>query len=274
MDSSKKISGKTEQPQAKRLEASYESGDFTKGIHNMFNQIAPTYDLLNRINTFGLDLAWRRQVAQQVALEAPQDILDLAAGTGDLSIELAKRCPAATIVACDLSEEMLRIAEAKASYYHVEDRVLPCVADAMQLPFRDKQFDAITIAFGVRNFEDLLQGYQEMYRVLKPGGILAVLELSEPRDRRLLYPLYRCYTTYLLPFISKYVSGEKAAYRYLTQSIKVVPQRQRMLRLMEQAGFRRTFRKVCCPPVATLYVGYKPRFPEIEALLPEHHSLQ
>lgn len=243
-----------------------ESSAFTEGIHNMFDQIAPTYDLLNRINTFGLDLAWRRTLVKQVAQEQPLHILDLAAGTGDLSILLAQQCPVATIVACDLSEQMLRIAEAKALYHQVEDRVLPCVADAMQLPFGHEVFDAVSVAFGVRNFDNLQQGYQEIYRVLKPGGIIAILELSEPRDYHLLYPLYRWYTARLLPVISKKVSGESRAYQYLTQSIQVVPQKSQMIHLMQQVGFRRTFRKVCCPPVATLYVGYKPLYPELEEL--------
>lgn len=230
---------------------------FTGTIRAMFDTIAPTYDLLNRINSLGMDQCWRRDLVRRVSLEKPSLILDLAAGTGDLTLMLAHSNPDATIVASDISLGMLEVAVRKARKAGLP-QVKIAVADAMELPFEDEHFDAVTCGFGVRNFESLHRGYEEMFRVLKPGGMIAILELSEP-----INPIYRTFyelhTEINLPLFSTFIGQNAAEYRYLTRSIKATPQRKKMLQLIEMAGFINTYQYTYTPGACTIYVGYKPR---------------
>lgn len=244
----------------RRAKDEVKKGSFRDGIRAMFDDIAPTYDLLNRINSLGLDQWWRRDLVERVAQEQPQLVLDLAAGTGDLSILLAKECTNATIVASDLSIGMLEIGSHKANEAGLS-QVKISVEDAMDLSFDDYHFDAVTCAFGVRNFESIARGYQEIYRVLRPGGMVAILELCEPTNL-LLKAGYDLYVDGIIPNVAKWVGRNKEAYDYLGQSIKKVPQRQQMEKLMQMAGFVHTYHKVYAPEVCALYVGYKPKFKE------------
>ncbi|MDO5016953.1 MAG: bifunctional demethylmenaquinone methyltransferase/2-methoxy-6-polyprenyl-1,4-benzoquinol methylase UbiE [Porphyromonas sp.] len=243
-------------------EGAVKRGSFSGQIRAMFDDIAPTYDLLNRVNSLGLDQGWRADLVHHVAEERPQLILDLAAGTGDLSIMLSEKCPDATIVAGDLSEEMLQLGAKKVSQQGI-DGIQFSIEDAMQLSFEDGTFDAVTCAFGVRNFESILRGYEEFFRVLKPGGMAAVLELCEPTNP-LLKLGYDLYVKRIIPKVSKWVSGQEAAYDYLGESIRKVPQRRQMQRLMDMAGFINTYYKVYAPGVCGLYVGFKPKSQLIE----------
>lgn len=233
---------------------------FAEKIRNMFDTIAPTYDKLNRINTFGLDLLWRKDLVSVVAKEEPKLILDLAAGTGDLSMMLARSCPSASIIAGDMSIGMLQLAKEKAEkeqLSQIEIREM----DAMKLPFEGEELDAITCAFGVRNFESIPHAYREMFRVVKPGGMIAILELCEPKNK-ISHGLYNIHVDVTMPLIASAIGHNKWAYRYLARSIEKVPQREEMTQLMEMAGFINTYHKVYFPSVCALYVGFKPSFPE------------
>lgn len=236
------------------------SKEFARNIRAMFDSIAHRYDLLNHINSFGLDILWRKDIAQRISAEKPSLILDLAAGTGDLTIELARRNKSATVVAADLSLGMLEKALHKAKREHLQ-KVKISVVDALDLPFGDNHFDAITCAFGVRNFSSIPDGLKEMHRVIRPGGMVAILELCEP-ENPILHSLYRVHADLVIPTVSRIVSGNNSAYNYLADSITVVPNRDVMQYLLEEAGFRHTYYKIYSPGVCGLYVGYKPRFEE------------
>lgn len=223
-------------------------------IQGLFDRIAPKYDLLNRINSFGLDLCWRQDLVEQVYAERPRLVLDLAAGTGDLSIMLARK--GIKVVATDISIGMLELAVQKARRKGLENLKIS-VADALDLPFEDNHFDAVTCAFGVRNFSSILDSFKEAYRVLKPGGMVAILELCEPNNI-FIRQGYGLHTRLMIPLMSEIIGGNSDAYRYLAKSISVVPQRAGMQGLMEAAGFQHTFYKVYPLGVCTLYVGYKP----------------
>lgn len=238
---------------------------FADKIRAMFDTIAPTYDKLNRINTFGLDLQWRKDLVSQVAMDKPKQILDLAAGTGDLSIMLAKACPEATVIAGDMSIGMLEIARKKA---HEEQltQIQIKEMDAMNLPYEEPTFDAITCAFGIRNFESIAHSYREMYRVVRPGGMIAILELCEPKGS-IIHKLYDVHVNVTMPTLASAVGHNKWAYEYLARSIEEVPQREEMTRLMKMAGFINTYHKVYFPYVCALYVGYKPLHSETNVVL-------
>lgn len=234
---------------------------FTDSIKRMFDGLAPKYDLLNRLNSLGLDSHWRKALVEVIKREDPELILDVAAGTGDVSLALAAANDESTIVALDLSKQMLYQALYKAMDRGLADRVKIAVADALDLPFEDDHFDAVTCAFGVRNFEDIPSGLSEMYRVLAPGGIVAILELCEPVTGP-VNDLYQIHTREVIPFLARIFGADPESYRYLHDSIQVAPNRDKMLDLMREAGFRHTYYRVFCPGVAALYVGYKARFPK------------
>ncbi len=229
---------------------------FTHRIRAMFDSIAPTYDILNRLNTGGLDVIWRKDLTRKVAQEKPKRVLDLAAGTCDLSIMLAKSCKGARIVATDLSHNMLRIGAEKASGQGVHSIEIE-IEDAMQLTYENNTFDAVTCAFGVRNFESIAHGYEEMFRVLKPGGMVAILELCIPQNA-LLRLGYDVHMNINVPLVSQLFGRREGAYDYLRESVKSVPQREKMSGLMSMAGFTRTYYDVYPPGVCAIYVGYKP----------------
>lgn len=232
---------------------------FSDRIKQMFDQIAPKYDVLNKANSFGLDRLWRKELVKRVAAEHPRLVLDLAAGTGDVSIALAKQIPDATIVAADLSRQMLYHTLYKALNADVADRVKIAVADALDLPYEEGTFDAVTCAFGVRNFADIPTGLSEMYRILKPGGICAILELCPP-EQPLLNSLYQIHAQEVIPTMARLFGSDADAYNYLCDSIEVAPNRTVMEYLMAEAGFSGTYYHEFFPGVCVLYVGYKGRF--------------
>lgn len=205
-------------------------------VRDMFDNIAPAYDFMNRAMTFGIDRRWRRIAVDMVARNPHDSILDIATGTGDLAMLLARRTQARRITGLDLSQGMIDIGRRKIERAGLSGRIELICGDSLAMPFADAQFDAITVAYGVRNFADLLAGYREMARVLRPGGTLTVIELCTP-TARLVRPLYRLYTRRIIPLMGRLVSKDVRAYSYLPESIAAVPQRAGMTALMEQAGF-------------------------------------
>ena len=206
-------------------------------VREMFDSIAPAYDFMNRAMTFGIDKLWRRAAVKLLAGERHDDILDIATGTGDLAILLARKLDPLSVTGVDLSEGMVEIGRRKVSAAGLDEVVTLGIGDCLQLPFPDESFDCITCAYGVRNFQDLAAGYREMHRVLRPGGMAVILELSTPRSA-LVKPLYNLYTRYLIPTVGRLVSKDVRAYSYLPESIAAVPQGSGMTAIMTNAGFR------------------------------------
>lgn len=229
----------------------------TGQVRQMFNNIARGYDVMNLLMTAGLDRRWRAATIRQAAQMKPERILDIATGTGDLAIAMAKAAPTAHVTGVDLAEKMVEVGVAKVKERGLEDRVSLSVANALQLPFPDNSFDVATVAFGVRNFEHIDSGYAEMLRVLRPGGKLCVLELTVPTNA-LVKPFYNLYTGLVIPAAGKIFAGEASAYRYLNKSIQAVPARQAMCAVMEQAGFTDARHRTFTLGVCALYTAVKP----------------
>ena len=211
-------------------------GEKAKQVEEMFDSIAPAYDFMNRAMTLGIDRWWRRVAVKMVAHTNPQRILDVATGTGDFAIALYNKINPQQVVGIDLSQGMLDVARDKIAKRGLQDVITVQQGDCLALPFDDNTFNAVTVAFGVRNFEHLAQGYEQMYRVLKPGGTICVIELSTPRNRLVRW-FYDLYTLHIIPWFGALKSHDSNAYRYLPLSIAAVPQGDDMLTIMREAGF-------------------------------------
>jgi len=233
--------------------------DSTEGkkeqVTRMFDTISQEYDGLNRIISFGNDIRWRRKVVGIVTQASPDSILDIATGTGDLAIELANT-GAGQIVGLDISPGMLAVGEKKIKERGLGDQVSMMVGDSEALPFQDKSFDAITVAFGVRNFEDLEKGLSEIYRVLKPAGILVVLETSVPTNWAYRQG-YRLYSRRILPLIGKWFSRDRSAYGYLSESAAAFPHGQEFNNILAKIGFIGMEHKPQTFGVSSIYVATK-----------------
>ena len=226
-------------------------------VEEMFDSIAPAYDFMNRAMTLGIDKLWRAKAVKMIRRRQPADILDVATGTGDLAIKLAREIPGVRVTGVDLSEQMLAIGRDKVRLAGLSDRISLSKADCLALPMADASFDAVTVAYGVRNFEHLAQGYREMARVLRPGGMLCVVELSVPQSR-LVRPFYELYTRRIIPVIGRMVSSDRSAYTYLPASIAAMPQGERMLAIMEEAGLVRPALRPLTLGVCTIYTAFRP----------------
>ena len=226
-------------------------------VREMFDNIAPAYDFMNRAMTFGLDRLWLRRLLAEAAAGSPKDIADLATGTGDVALAMARRMPGAKVTGLDLSEGMIDIGRRKIERAGLAGRIELICGDSLAMPFDSGSFDAITVAYGVRNFADLLAGYREMARVLKPGGTLTVIELSTPASP-VVRPFYRLYTRHIIPLMGRMVSKDVRAYSYLPESIAAVPQRADMTALMEQAGFTDTAWRTLTFGTCAIYTGRRP----------------
>lgn len=216
-------------------------------VKNLFSSIAGRYDLANHVLSGGMDFLWRRRAASIVAGWAPKRILDLATGSGDLALTLQKRCPGAELTGADFCYPMLLQAQAKGLKNLV-------VADGTRLPFADGSFDAVTVAFGLRNMESWSGALAQMHRVLAKGGHLLVLDFSMPRRCR---RLYRLYLHRILPRLAGAVTGQKEAYEYLGESIERFPAGERMLALLEDAGFGEVRAEPLSGGIVSLYTGRK-----------------
>ncbi|MCA1927265.1 MAG: bifunctional demethylmenaquinone methyltransferase/2-methoxy-6-polyprenyl-1,4-benzoquinol methylase UbiE [Calditerrivibrio sp.] len=203
----------------------------SKQIQNMFNNIAPKYDFLNRLLSFRRDVYWRKKSISLMNISGDIKILDLACGTGDMTVELKQNYPDSEIVDSDFSINMLNIAKQK-----VGDTPL-IAGDAHYLPFKNNSFDRIMIAFGFRNVTNKPLGLSEMYRILKPNGILCILEFSQP-DGKFFSSVYRFYFTRILPAIGGVVSGNRKAYEYLPDSVYNFPKKNEYRKMILDAGFK------------------------------------
>ncbi len=224
----------------------------------MFDIIAPRYDFLNHFLSFGIDRWWRRRAIRLIKPFKPAEILDIATGTGDFAIE-ALKTGASKIAGIDISEEMLAVGRAKIEKLGLDQKIDLKKGDSEKLEFGNNLFDAATVAFGVRNFENLERGLCEIYRVLRPGGVLCVLEFSSPRSFP-IKQLYSFYSDYIIPFIGKLVAKDHLAYRYLPESVRQFPDGKDFIACLEKTGFSKTKEYRQTFGVATIYLGIKPSF--------------
>ena len=225
-------------------------------IASMFDRISPKYDALNHLLSLNIDKLWRRKTAKEVAKNHPKTILDLATGTADLAIALAKHTPQAHIIGMDISEKMLEIGKAKIVKQNLESQVEMRFGDAARLPFADNRFDTVTVAFGIRNFEDLDKGLSEISRVLKPSGRAVILEFSMP-ERFPVKQLYRLYFNLFLPHIGKMVAKDESAYAYLPASVEKFPKPDHFCKTLASFGLESDKPKSLTFGIATLYAAQK-----------------
>jgi demethylmenaquinone methyltransferase/2-methoxy-6-polyprenyl-1,4-benzoquinol methylase len=225
-------------------------------IQEMFDSIAPRYDFLNRVLSLGIDRQWRRFAVRQIKFTDTGRILDVATGTGDVALEIAARTPASvSIVGMDFSTEMVARGKEKIRNSPFAQRITMEVAPCEAIPFPEDSFDSVTIAFGIRNVVDRLQGLKEMLRVLKRGGRVVILEFSTPRSK-LFKALYYFYFLRVLPVIGGLFS-KFSAYQYLPDSVLEFPSREEFKELMARAGFRSSVHHDLTGGIATVYVGEK-----------------
>ncbi len=224
-------------------------------VEEMFNSIASRYDFLNRFLSMGIDKGWRTKAINSISDIQPKHILDVATGTGDLAIA-AMRLHPNKITGIDLSAQMLEVGRKKISNLNLQQTIELLKGDSEALPFNDNNFDAVTVAFGVRNFEHLQIGIDEMYRVLKPGGKIAVLEFSKPKA----FPfkqIYDLYFKYILPVWGGLISKNKQAYTYLPESVKHFPEGNDFLAYLNKAGFKQTHVQPLTFGICSLYTAIK-----------------
>jgi len=224
-------------------------------VTKMFDTISGEYDGLNRVISFGIDIKWRKKVVEIVKATNPDSILDIATGTGDLAINLAET-KASKIIGLDISSGMLDIGKTKITAKKLDDRIEMIIGDSENMPFEDNSFDAITVAFGVRNFETLENGLKDILRVLKPGGTFVILETSVPTK----FPFKQGYTfrsKIILPTIGKLFSKDKTAYKYLSESASVFPYGENLNNILRNIGFINVIDLPQTFGVATIYKASK-----------------
>ena len=226
----------------------------SRKVRDMFSGIAPAYDFLNHTLSLGLDRRWRTRLARELTGPGIRKVLDICAGTGDLSLAVSRSAPEAQMVAADFSRPMLQIAAKK---FATTSRFVLTECDAQNLPFRENSFDAVICAFGVRNLSDVGQALGEFRRVLRPGGRLLILEFMGRQKTGLLYRLYLYYFRHLLPLVGRMVSGHSSAYSYLPESVKNFFSKEDLCRMMENSGFSVLRTQNLTFGVCTLFVGQK-----------------
>lgn len=222
----------------------------------MFDTIAPKYDLLNRVLSLGIDVSWRKRAIGYLKPLQPKEILDVATGTADVAIMAAKILKPQRIIGIDIANHMLEIGRKKITKEGLEGVITLKTGDSENLQFTDQSFDAVTVAFGVRNFENLEKGMTEMYRILRPGGQLVVLEFSRPR----LFPfkqIYNTYFKYVLPLIGRLTSRDVRAYTYLFESVQAFPEGDSFLQILSQIGYKNPLCERLTLGICTIYVATK-----------------
>lgn len=225
-------------------------------VEDMFDTISGNYDDLNRVISLGIDQKWRKKVIQTVSNTNPNTVLDIATGTGDLALQFAKALPHAKITGLDLSEGMLSIARKKVENTSLEEKIEFLKGDSESLPFLENTFDAITVSFGIRNFQDLEKGLSEILRVLKPKGTFVILETSVPTKTPFKQG-YRMYTKNILPLIGKMFSKDKVAYKYLCESASIFPHGEKLNNILRKIGFIEVKNNPQTFGVATIYTATK-----------------
>lgn len=224
-------------------------------IEQMFDNISPKYDFLNRSLSLGIDVWWRKKMMRKLKGLALNQVLDIATGTADVALATSKLKPN-SIIGVDISEGMLAVGRIKVEKKGLSSLIKLQKADSENLPFSENQFDAITVAFGVRNFEHLSKGIDEMCRVLKPGGKLVILEFSRPR----IFPvkqLYDFYFRYFCPWWGKVVSKDNSAYKYLYDSVSAFPEGEKFLTIAQQSGFKQLKAQRLTFGIVSLYTATK-----------------
>lgn len=233
----------------------YKGSSKRERVEDMFDRIAPKYDLLNKVLSVGIDKGWRKKMVAELKPLQPKSLLDIATGTADVAIACMNLQPE-KITGVDISALMLAEGQKKIESLGFAKQITLQQADSEKLPFADNTFDAITVAFGVRNFQNLDKGLSEMHRVLKPNGKVVILEFSQP-EKFPIKQFYNFYSKYILPFIGQIVSKERAAYEYLPESVAAFPYGNSFVKIMEQNNFKQS---KCVPltfGIASIYVGSK-----------------
>lgn len=224
-------------------------------VAQMFDNVSGRYDFLNHLLSMGIDKIWRRKVIRLIGLKSPKTILDIATGTGDFAIAARKINPK-KITGVDISNGMLEVGRKKLINKKLDQLINLEYGDSENLPFEDNSYDAITVGFGVRNFENLEKGLSEMLRVLTPGGTAAILEFSKPKK----FPIkqsYGIYSKFVIPSVGKSISKDKSAYKYLPDSIAAFPEGQDFIDILKKVGYTKTDSKIVSGGIATIYIGEK-----------------
>ena len=230
-------------------------GSKKEQVASMFDNISGKYDFLNHFLSLGIDIAWRKKAIRMLKKDQPKLILDIATGTGDFAIEALALNPE-KVIGVDISEGMLQVGREKMKKKKLDHKIELQSGDSEGLQFEDNKFDAVIVAFGVRNFEHLEKGLADMYRVLKPGGKTVILEFSKPR----LFPFkqfYQFYSRWILPGIGKLVSKDNSAYTYLPESVQQFPDGKNFLTILESVGFKNTQCKSLTLGISSIYTGIK-----------------
>ena len=234
----------------------YYDGEKASQVEQMFDNIAPTYDKLNHRLSWDIDKGWRKKAIKALAPYQPQTLLDIATGTGDFAILAAQMLQPKRLIGADISEGMMDIGRQKVKALGLEQVVTFEKEDCLHLSYHSDTFDAVTAAFGIRNFADLDAGLREMYRVLKPGGHLSIIELTTP----VTFPmkqLFHIYSHTVLPVYGRLISKDTSAYSYLTKTIEAFPQGERMMDILMKAGFAEASFKRLTFGICTMYLATK-----------------
>jgi demethylmenaquinone methyltransferase / 2-methoxy-6-polyprenyl-1,4-benzoquinol methylase len=225
-------------------------------VEQMFDKIAPKYDLLNRVLSLGIDVSWRKKALGYLLPHHPQNLLDVATGTADVAIMAAKMLQPKQIIGIDIANQMLDFGRQKISQQILDSIITLETGDSEQLRFADNSFDAVTVAFGVRNFEHLERGLSEMNRVLRPGGQVVILEFSKPH----IFPfkqLYNAYFKYVLPLVGRLTSRDMRAYTYLFESVQAFPEGDQFLSILTHTGFKNTRCERLTLGICSIYTAEK-----------------
>ncbi len=224
-------------------------------VAKMFDNISHRYDLLNHVLSLGIDILWRKKAIKLLRHDQPKLILDIATGTGDFAIEALALNPD-KVIGVDISQGMLEVGKEKVKKLGVDDKIELQLGDSEKLLFSDNKFDAIIVSFGVRNFENLELGLEDMYRVLKPNGKVVIVEFSKPT----IFPfkqLYNLYFKYILPLIGKLVSKDNEAYTYLPESVQAFPHGKEFVGILRKLGYKNTVCKPLTFGISSIYIGQK-----------------
>lgn len=242
-----------EQEQIKPYDGAGEKGEL---VEKMFDNIAPAYDTLNHRLSWNIDKYWRNKAIKQLKTLAPKTMLDIATGTGDFAILSAKMLHPEKLIGADISEGMMEIGRQKVAREGLDNVISFAKEDCLNLSFADNTFDAVTAAFGIRNFQDLDKGLSEMCRVLRPGGMLCIVELTTPVHFP-MKQLFRIYSSTVLPIYGKMISKDSSAYDYLNKTIAAFPQGERMQQILHDAGFSNARFERLTFGICTMYIATK-----------------
>ena len=226
-----------------------------ENIESMFDDIAKRYDLLNHLLSMRFDVAWRNKVVKLLKKHKPNTILDVATGTGDMAIAALNSNPQ-KVIGLDISLEMLNVAKIKINQKNVSDKIELVKGDSENIPYDDNYFDAVTVCFGVRNFENLEKGISEIYRVLKPNGMLLIIEFSKPTNPLINF-IYNFYFSKALPFVGKIISKNQTAYNYLYKSASEFPKDDAFVKILNSCNFKNSSYKHLSQGIVSLYIAYK-----------------